>query len=148
DQLTDANRGPVSAASGAVAGDPVTVSVGAEHAGEKVDVWLYSTPQHIGRTEVGADGTVTVTIPADTVPGAHRIAVTDANGDLIGWTDITITAADVADGSDTVDPAAVSSGTLASTGADVGGDALLAGALLLAGAALFVARRRRVRANG
>jgi len=104
------------------------VTVGTQYAGDVVDVWLYSTPTLIGTVTVGADGTVRVTIPADTSAGAHRLAVTAADGTRIGWTPITITA----------------DGQLAFTGAaGMGAGALVAFLLLAAGAGVLVVRRRR-----
>jgi LPXTG-motif cell wall-anchored protein len=138
EQLVDAVRGGVSAPTAATAGSGITLSVGRDHAGETVDVWLHSTPVHLGRVLVAADGTVRVTIPAGTPGGAHRIAVVDAGGRLIGWTDITVTAA--GGGATTVSR---STGTLASTGADPSGDLALAGAFVAAGALLLLLRRRR-----
>ncbi len=125
--LTGANRGGVSAPASARAGETITVTVGAQDAVATVHVWLYSTPTLIGTVVVAADGTVRVTIPADTAPGAHRLAVTAADGSLVGWTTITITG----------------DGQLAFTGADgLGAGALIAFLLLAAGGVLIVRRRR------
>ncbi|MBF4584654.1 ExeM/NucH family extracellular endonuclease [Curtobacterium sp. VKM Ac-2887] len=129
--LTDANRGSVSAPSSARAGETITVTVGTQYAGDVVNVWLYSTPTLLGTVTVGADGTVRVTIPSDTPAGAHRLAVTAADGSLIGWTPITITA----------------DGQLAFTGAEgLGVGALIAFLLLAAGAGVLIVRRRRTAA--
>jgi 5'-nucleotidase len=126
--LTVANRGGVSAPSTARAGETITVTVGTASAGDVVDVWLFSEPTLIGTAVVAADGTVRVTIPADTVAGVHRLAVTAADGSLIGWTPITIT----------------TDGQLAFTGAaGLGAGALVAFLLLAAGAGVLVVRRRR-----
>ncbi|MBT1543857.1 lamin tail domain-containing protein [Curtobacterium aurantiacum] len=132
--LTEANRGGVSAPASARAGETITVTVGTASAGDTVNVWLFSTPTLIGTATVAVDGTVRVTIPADTAAGVHRLAVTAADGSLIGWTPITIT----------VD------GPLAFTGAEgLGAGALVAFLLLAAGAGagvLIVRRRRRAAA--
>ncbi|MBF4593780.1 lamin tail domain-containing protein [Curtobacterium flaccumfaciens] len=126
--LTEANRGGVSAPASARAGETITVTVGSASAGDVVNVWLFSEPTLIGTAVVAADGTVRVTIPADTVAGAHRLAVTAADGSLIGWTPITIT----------VD------GQLAFTGAaGLGAGAVVAFLLLAAGAGVLIVRRRR-----
>ncbi|QQD75984.1 ExeM/NucH family extracellular endonuclease [Curtobacterium sp. YC1] len=126
--LTEANRGGVSAPATARAGETITVTVGTASAGDTVRVWLYSSPTLIGTAVVAADGTVRVTIPADTVPGAHRLAVTAADGSVIGWTPITIT----------------TDGQLAFTGAEgMGAGALVAFLLLAAGAGVLIVRRRR-----
>jgi hypothetical protein len=126
--LTEANRGGVSAPASARAGETITVTVGTASAGDVVDVWLFSTPTLIRTAVVASDGTVRVTIPADTMAGAHRLAVTAPDGSLIGWTPLTIT----------------TDGQLAFTGAaGLGAGALVAFLLLAAGAGVLVVRRRR-----
>lgn len=128
DQLTDDTRGDVAVDDPASAGETITVYVGIQYAGETVWVWLYSTPILLGAHVVAADGTVTVTLPAGVEAGMHRIVVLDAQGDVIGWTEVTVT-----DG-------------LAATGSTPGslaGSAALAVGLLLTGAAMMIARRRR-----
>ncbi|KQZ85364.1 hypothetical protein ASD56_03190 [Microbacterium sp. Root166] len=125
-QLTPATRGSVDAADSATAGQRVTVYVGTQHAGRTVWVWLHSTPISLGSHVVAADGTVTVVLPAGVQPGAHRLVVLDAEGNVIGWTDLSVTRA------------------LAATGGDSGavmGTLLGATALVLVGAALVVRRR-------
>lgn len=129
-QLTDASRGSVTVSGTATPGSVVTVSVGAAHAGEKVWVFLYSSPRSLGSATVTADGTVAVTIPADVTPGEHRIAIYAADGTLLGWTPVTVTSA------------AVTAADLAYTGSDPAGAALLGGLLVLLGAGALVARRR------
>ena len=96
-----------------------------------MSVWLFSDAVLLGTETVAADGTVRVTIPADASSGPHRLAVTAADGSLIGWTTITI------------DPA---TGQLAFTGAELGGGIAAALLLLAAGTGVLVARRRRVSA--
>lgn len=131
-ELTDATRGSVDAPSSAAAGQTVTIQVGTQYAGQTVWVWLHSTPISLGSHVVTTAGTVTVTLPAGVDLGTHRLVVLDAEGNVIGWTEITVT------------------GALAATGADgsavvgtVGG----ALALLVAGAAVMVVRRRSARAE-
>ncbi len=126
--LTGANRGGVTAPASARAGETITVGVGSALAGQRVSVWLYSDPVLLGTAVVAADGTVRVTIPPSTATGQHRLAVTAADGSLIGWTDIRI------------DPA---TGELAFTGAELTGGLVAALLLLAAGTGLVVARRRR-----
>ncbi|MET3635781.1 ExeM/NucH family extracellular endonuclease [Curtobacterium oceanosedimentum] len=126
--LTGANRGGVTAPASARAGETITVGVGSALAGQRVSVWLYSDPVLLGTAVVAADGTVRVTIPPSTTTGQHRLAVTAADGSLIGWTDIRI------------DPA---TGELAFTGAELTGGLVAALLLLTAGTGLVVARRRR-----
>ena len=124
--LTDDNRNGVTVnPSVAGRGDRVTVSLGADRAGEGIAVWMYSDPVLLASGTASAAGTFTVTIPTDAPLGAHRIAIYAASGELVGWADIRITAG----------------GVLAATGAEmpvIG--ILLAIALLVAGAA---AVRRR-----
>ncbi|WP_194411973.1 LPXTG cell wall anchor domain-containing protein [Microbacterium cremeum] len=105
--------------------------MGTAYAGETVWVWLHSTPVLLGAYVVAADGTVTVTLPAGVDLGLHRLVVLDADGNIIGWTEIAVTAA------------------LAATGANGAGLAATAGlafALIAAGALGVVVRRRRARA--
>ena len=124
-------------------GGTVTVQVGAgdEHAHQWVAPWLFSTPVLLGGdwAQVAADGRIAVRIPSDAAPGAHRIAVYDAAGSLIGWQAIQVTATSGGTGG-----AGGAGAGLAITGAElpfvaIGGAALL---VLAAGAALMVARRR------
>ncbi|WP_341935206.1 lamin tail domain-containing protein [Microbacterium sp. LWO14-1.2] len=125
--LTDGNRNGVTVnPSVARRGDRVTVSVGADRAGEGIAVWMYSDPVLLASGAASAAGTFTVTIPTDAPLGAHRIAIYTASGELVGWADIRITAG----------------GALAATGAEAPTfGILLAIALLVAGAAAM--RRRR-----
>ncbi|ROS77435.1 lamin tail-like protein [Curtobacterium sp. PhB130] len=129
--LTDANRGSLTAPSSARAGATITIGVGTQHAGDRVHVWLFSTPTLFGTVTVAADGTVRATIPAEAPAGSHRLVVTAADGSVIGWTTITI------------DPA---TDELAFTGADLSGGIAAALLLLASGAGVLVARRRRVSA--
>ena len=134
--LTNANRtltGPASAR----AGDTITIGVGREHAGERVHVWMTSTPVLLGTETVAADGTVRVTVPADASAGAHRIVVTALDGTVLGWTTITI---DPATGTAVV-------GGLAYTGTDIAGGVAAALLLLGAGAGVLAVRRRAVAAR-
>ncbi len=131
DQLTGATRGGIEAPASAAPGETITIRVGTAYAGETVWVWLHSTPVLLGAYVVAADGTVTVTLPAGVDLGLHRLVVLDADGNIIGWTEIAVTAA------------------LAATGANGAGLAATAGlafALIAAGALGVVVRRRRARA--
>jgi hypothetical protein len=60
------------------AGDVVKINMGGFEPGSDVDVWMFSTPYHLGTAVVGADGTVSgsFTVPKDIEDGAHRIAIT------------------------------------------------------------------------
>lgn len=133
DQLTGANRGPVRAPGSAVAGSPISVVVDADRAGQRVQVWLYSTPTLLAETTVDAQGRVAVTLPAG-VTGSHRIAVYALDGTLLGWAPVEISASS----------ATAPGSALASTGGTIAtGSAVAGGILLLAGLTVMIARRRR-----
>ena len=157
-ELTDANRGELGAAGPVVAGGTVTLTGLPDGLNY---VWLFSSPMGLGYAQRAADGTYQVTVPAAAPLGAHRLVVTTPGGAVLGWTDVTVTAAPVVPGAPAPVPApAVApagtardaaatrtatsrTGALAVTGADpawLGGGAL---ALLLLGAGLVTLRRRR-----
>lgn len=116
------------------AGEQVTVTIGADRAGQSVRVVVFSTARDLGFATVAADGTVKVTIPADLAAGVHRLAVYDAAGALIGYQDFTILADQAGGGRN---------GVLPSTGAgDVGPMIPLGLTFLLAGLGLLVFRSR------
>lgn len=116
------------------AGQQVTVTVGADRAGQSVRVVVFSTARDLGFATVAADGTVKVTIPADLAAGVHRLAVYDANGALIGYQDFTVLADQAGGGRN---------GVLPSTGAgDVGPMIPLGLTFLLAGLGLLLFRSR------
>ena len=112
-------------------GDKITVRVGTTFAGEYVSIWVRSTPVNLGGwQQVSAAGTATAVLPTNLTAGTHRMIVQDAAGAVIGWTEITVSAA------------ATTATGLADTGVDttpwlVGGTLML-----LLGAVLM--RRRRV----
>ncbi|WP_310517252.1 fibronectin type III domain-containing protein [Agromyces aerolatus] len=100
--------------------------------------WAYSTPSSLGWAWAGADGTASFRVPASLPAGAHRIAVTDESGQLLGWVGVTV----LADAPVPARPAG-----LATTGVDHDATPALAAVLLvvLGGAALTVVGRRRAR---
>ena len=122
-------------------GASTTIDVGTKYAGEKVSVWLFSTGYNLGTFTVKDNGRVAVTIPKNVTPGKHRLAVYDAQGDLIGWQSVTITAK-AAGGVNPV--ASGSSAGLPNTGADVPPYLVPLGLLMLVagGTAVVVTRRR------
>ncbi|WP_350352961.1 lamin tail domain-containing protein [Microbacterium sp. A8/3-1] len=127
--LVDGNRNGVTVDPAvATRGQKVTVTVGADAAGEDVAVWMYSDPVRIATGSLSASGALTVTIPADAALGAHRIAVYAADGTLRGWADIRITAA---------------SGGLAATGSELPIAAVALALMLLTAGAVAVRRRKR-----
>ena len=96
--------------------------------GQTVHVWIYSTPTYLGAHAVSG-GKVTVKLPASVAAGTHRIVVTDANGTVIGWRSISVTADGLPD-----------TGANADT---LGSAAALAAIALLSGAGLLLVSRRR-----
>lgn len=105
----------------------MTIFVGQQYAGQTVYVWLHSTPISLGAHIVAADGTVTVTLPAGIEPGAHKLVVLDAQGNLLGWAPVTVP------------------GRLPATGADAAASVTtgLAAAGLIAAGVMLAMRRRR-----
>ncbi|GAA1695771.1 hypothetical protein GCM10009808_11250 [Microbacterium sediminicola] len=75
-------------------GDSVTIELGSGHADEWVAAWMFSTPTLLTGDWIlaSSSGTVSVIVPADTPVGDHRIAVFAADGTLIGWAAVTVTA--------------------------------------------------------
>jgi hypothetical protein len=72
------------------AGDPVTVNVGADLAGQWVAVWANSVALPMSTwVQVAADGTVQATVPS-TLSGSHRVVVEDASQQPVGWTAVTV----------------------------------------------------------
>ncbi|EPD84708.1 hypothetical protein HMPREF1529_01311 [Microbacterium sp. oral taxon 186 str. F0373] len=128
DDLTAALQGAISGPATITAGSTVSIQVGTDRAGSSVGAWLFSTPRALGTATVSAAGTIAVTVPTDAPAGAHRLAVTDASGAVIGCYAVTVTAAPTA---------------LATTGATAPFGVALAIAMLLvlAGAALVLRRR-------
>lgn len=138
--LTPATQGGLVATPSTVrAGEKVTIT--GVPARAWVYAWAYSTPTELGWAWTGAAAAATVTIPEGFAAGAHRIAVTDADGDVIGWVDVTVTA-DVP----VPAPAGGKNAALAHTGVE--GDAFAAaawGAGILAAAGLLLLGAHRVR---
>ncbi|MBF4562162.1 RICIN domain-containing protein [Microbacterium sp. VKM Ac-2870] len=129
--LTAELEGRISGPASIAAGSTVSVQVGTSRAGQQVGAWLFSTPRALGTGTVSAAGTIPVTVPLDAPAGAHRLAVTDASGAVIGWYAVTVAAAPNA---------------LASTGATMPfGIALAIATLLLVAGGALVARRRPAR---
>jgi len=149
--LTDATRNGVTASPDSVVpGAKVTVTLPtAAYDGQTVTALLFSSPRTLATATV-ANRSITVTIPADAALGAHKLALADASGALIGWDDLTLVAATGGTGGSIPSGVAGSAGTgdpLASTGSTIAGPAIAGGVLaLLVGAAaitLAAIRRRR-----
>lgn len=123
------------------AGQVISVQVGTERAGQWVAAWLFSEPVLLNGdwTQVAADGSIAVTIPAGVDAGAHRLAVFDAEGALIGWQQLQVGAA-------TTPGAAGAGGALATTGGEIAAGYIAAAVLLLlVGSSVFVVSRRMTR---
>ncbi|WP_372968427.1 hypothetical protein [Microbacterium sp.] len=126
--LTAETRGGISGPTVVTAGETIKVQVGADHSRNEVRGWLFSAPVSLGRATVAPDGTAGFVIPLDTVPGRHRLAVTDATGAVIGWYIVDVRAP----------------GALASTGgSSSGGWAAMSLLLILGGLTLTASRARR-----
>ena len=77
-------------------GQHLTLSLGAEHAGEWVSVWGHSTPTLLADwVEVSAAGTVQVTVPTTFPTGSHRLVAQTADGTVVGWEPLTVSDAAV-----------------------------------------------------
>ncbi|PJJ55542.1 Ig-like domain repeat protein [Compostimonas suwonensis] len=135
--------------------------------GETVHVYLYSSPIFVGSAVADAEGhaTLTFTVPANLVPGEHRIEVRADSGTFSLLFEVTPAAADPDAGGPesgeptglggegaagepaAVPPASAMPGRIGRTGADADGALALAGALLALGAvlALVAYSRRRAR---
>lgn len=98
--------------------------------------WAYSTPAVLGWGWTGAEGSTTFRVPDHLPAGAHRVAVTDPSGALIGWVGITV----LEDAAVPARPAG-----LANTGVETDLTATAVAVLLtlLAGAGLLIVGRRR-----
>ncbi|MFJ4255082.1 alpha/beta hydrolase-fold protein [Microbacterium sp. NPDC090003] len=140
EDLTEGNRGSVTAPAAVAQGAPLDISIGTELAGESVDVHLFSDPTHLGTLTASSAGTVQAIIPTDAELGAHRVAVYATDGDLIGWAPVEVVAAPSGG-------ATAPDDRLANTGADAGIVAPIAVAaslaVLVGGAVMIAARRRR-----
>ncbi len=122
-------------------GGTLTVTIGAESglAGDWIAAWMFSNPTLLGGDwqQVASDGTVTLRVPADATPGAHRLAVFDRTGTLVGWQPFEVTPA----GAGTP----VAHG-LVNTGSEHMAPLVAGGViLLLVGAAASLGARRRMR---
>ncbi|MDT0203350.1 ExeM/NucH family extracellular endonuclease [Nocardioides sp. AE5] len=148
--LTDANRGGVRAPETASPGHRMELVVGVEYAGQQVEVLFFSDPVSAGVHRARADGTVTVMVPTGLALGAHKVAVVDLDGALIGWDDITLVPASSDDGGNGTGGSGSGSGGTGAGGdiPGVGGPPLAAlwtGALfLILGMVLALRFRRRV----
>ncbi|WP_194420270.1 lamin tail domain-containing protein [Microbacterium abyssi] len=130
--LVDGNRGDATVSQSVVApGGQVTITVGTQHAGVDVEVWMYSDPVFLAGGTLNAAGAITVSIPTDAPAGSHRLAVYSADGELLGWANIEVSGG----------------AALAATGSELPtGNLVLALGLLIAGALAVTLRRRAQKA--
>lgn len=133
EQLVEANKGDVTVPAFAAPGETITVTVGDGAQGEQVSVYLYSDPVLMGAGPLSAALTQNATIPLSAVLGAHKVAVYDAQGGLLGWAPITIAARS-------------GEGGLAFTGAEWATLSVISLLLIAAGATAVTMRRRRAHA--
>lgn len=118
------------AAQKTTSGGTVTVSYSGFTPGEKVEVWVHSTPILLFTATADASGTVSaqVTLPAGLELGAHQVILKGLTSGIEYVTPVTVSA---------------SSGTLPQSGFNVAAPLLLGIALLAAGAGVLAARRRK-----
>lgn len=91
DDLTEDTKGKINAPNSAELGQRVVVEVGKEFAGEEIAAIMFSDPTPLGTLQVSPAGTVTVTIPNDpSLPGEHRLASYNTDGEVIGWSPTTV----------------------------------------------------------
>ena len=129
--LADALQGGITVPRVVTAGQRITVGVGVARAGQNVSAWLFSTPTPLGTATVSTAGTFGATIPASMPAGEHRLAVTDANGAVIGWAPLTVRAGSA----------------LAVTGTEVAGGAVATALAAIVLGGLLLVRRRLRRAD-
>ncbi|MFT4212606.1 MAG: hypothetical protein QM626_12140 [Microbacterium sp.] len=149
-ELTAANAGSVT---GTQDGTIVTILLPYASPGDWVYVYAFSDPTPVGWIAVDTDKLIRVDVAA--LPaGAHKLAVLDADGALIGWTAVTVAASETATTSsatsDDVADASAEAATTTGTGSGgalsaadwwfIGGGAALAAALVIV--VIAVARRR------
>ncbi|NYF09713.1 hypothetical protein HDC94_000869 [Leifsonia sp. AK011] len=123
-----------------VTGGLITVSLGEEWEGAWIGSIIHSDPAFLG-WRVVTDGTVVIPVLAG-MTGEHRVALHDANGEMIGWAAVSIPTP-----SGETPPNQQGPGTqaLASTGLSIDGGLVLA-VILLAAGAIVIVRRRMTRA--
>ncbi|WP_210769061.1 GH92 family glycosyl hydrolase [Ruania alkalisoli] len=135
--LVDELRDTIEVPATIVRGGDVTVGLAQGVAGD-VTGYLFSDPVALG-TRTVEDASVSFAVPSDATLGEHRLAVYDADGALIGWSQTRVIDAvgDQGPGQDE-GPGL----DLPSTGASIVGALGLALLLLMIGALLVLRRRR------
>lgn len=112
--------------------------------GERYFAWFLSTPIATQWQTASAAGTITVTVPSS-LSGAHRVAVQNGLGVIIGWANVTIEPTDAAapPAQTTAAQQAQQAKKLSDTGANALPIGLLAGIFLVLGLSTLVLARRR-----
>ncbi|WP_300265921.1 glycoside hydrolase domain-containing protein [Microbacterium sp.] len=106
-------------------------------------LYVYSEPIALGWFEADAEGTLTATLPTNLEAGTHRLAVQNADGELLGWTEFVIESGSTGPGGGS-DGDNGADDDLAATGQNVPIVLLVvAGVLLVGGAIVLIVRRRR-----
>ena len=126
-----------------------SVIIGELKRGEQYFAWFLSKPLGTSWQTASSTGTITVPVPTS-LSKAHRIAVANAVGVIIGWANVTISAAPVPAATPAAEAAATAVAAkkaLAGTGTDPLPFALLAGLVIALGAAALSIGRRRGRAG-
>jgi LPXTG-motif cell wall-anchored protein len=127
-----------------------SVTVGGLDAGEWYFVTAFSEPVQLGWFQASADGEIVVSL-AGVETGAHRVAVQNIDGGLVGWAGVTVTAAETVapvggaapiTGSGSTTPTGAAT-RLPNTGLEVGGWIALSSILVLGGFAALMLRRGR-----
>lgn len=114
-------------------GQAFTITVSSDYVGEYLAPFVYSSPVSLGGWKlVSSNNSIDAVLPTTMALGAHRIAVQNSDGEVIGWADVTVTANGVA----------AAGRNLASTGSNPEGTLFAGTLLLLLGAALVITRRR------
>lgn len=105
-------------------GDEVEIGIDDDYAGEWVSVWGHSTPTPFGSwIQVNSDGSLEATVPASLPAGAHKLVVQDAEGEVIGWMDVSVAEDGTGDPDPSPSPSPSSSSGGTSTGSSSGGSA-------------------------
>jgi hypothetical protein len=92
DDVRSKTAGSVDAPDSAGRGAWLTISLGADKAGQTVTIYLYSTPTLLGTVTADANGDVAVRMPIAVPAGSHTLAVF-AGAALVGWAPITVPSA-------------------------------------------------------
>jgi len=91
EDLAAADEDEISSEASAAQGETIEVQLDPDLAGEWVSMWGHSTPVLLGNwVQVSTTGMVAVPISSALPTGAHQLVAQNADGDVVGWTDIQI----------------------------------------------------------